>query len=172
LVDAGGGTFLRFGEAGGSVEDLDRIAISHLHTDHVADLPALLKGGYLTGAASSARGWGWKKGVASPSPFAPDQISPWKATSAWPPVPPIGSIPDDPGPPPSMHAPSVDRRQGRGCAAYAPAPIVEPNRLLVVEHRKLHVMSTSPAHLLLRRSCGSQIRDLAFWRAGETGPAR
>jgi ribonuclease BN (tRNA processing enzyme) len=25
---------------------VDRIAITHLHTDHVADLPALLKGGY------------------------------------------------------------------------------------------------------------------------------
>lgn len=49
LVDAGGGTFLRFGEAGGSMEDLDRIAITHLHTDHVADLPALLKGGYFSG---------------------------------------------------------------------------------------------------------------------------
>jgi ribonuclease BN (tRNA processing enzyme) len=48
LVDAGGGTFLRFGEAGGAMEDLDRIAITHLHTDHVADLPALLKGGYFS----------------------------------------------------------------------------------------------------------------------------
>lgn len=48
LVDAGGGSFLRFGEAGGSMEQLDRIAITHLHTDHVADLPALLKGGYFS----------------------------------------------------------------------------------------------------------------------------
>lgn len=42
LVDAGGGTFLRFGEAGGRIEDLSIIAISHLHPDHVSDLPALL----------------------------------------------------------------------------------------------------------------------------------
>jgi ribonuclease BN (tRNA processing enzyme) len=48
LVDAGGGIFLRFGEAGGSIEELDRVAITHLHTDHVADLPALLKGGYFS----------------------------------------------------------------------------------------------------------------------------
>ena len=48
LVDAGGGSFLRFGEAGGSMEELDRIAVTHLHTDHVADLPALLKGGYFS----------------------------------------------------------------------------------------------------------------------------
>jgi ribonuclease BN (tRNA processing enzyme) len=42
LVDAGGGTFLRFGQAGGRLEDLSLIAISHVHPDHVSDLPALL----------------------------------------------------------------------------------------------------------------------------------
>ena len=42
LVDAGGGAFLRFGQAGGRLEDLSLIAISHLHPDHVSDLPALL----------------------------------------------------------------------------------------------------------------------------------
>ena len=42
LVDAGGGTFLRFGQAGGRIEDLSLVAISHLHPDHVSDLPALL----------------------------------------------------------------------------------------------------------------------------------
>lgn len=42
LVDAGGGTFLRFGQAGGRLEDLALVAISHLHPDHVSDLPALL----------------------------------------------------------------------------------------------------------------------------------
>lgn len=42
LVDAGGGTFLRFGQARGRLEDLSLIAISHLHPDHVSDLPALL----------------------------------------------------------------------------------------------------------------------------------
>ena len=42
LVDAGGGVFLRFGQAGGRLEDLSLIAISHLHPDHVSDLPALL----------------------------------------------------------------------------------------------------------------------------------
>ena len=42
LVDAGGGTFLRFGQAGGRLEDLSLVAISHLHPDHVSDLPALL----------------------------------------------------------------------------------------------------------------------------------
>jgi len=49
LVDAGGGTFLRFGEAGAAIADLDLICLTHLHTDHAADLPALLKGGYFSG---------------------------------------------------------------------------------------------------------------------------
>ncbi|WP_426286621.1 MBL fold metallo-hydrolase [Luteibacter sp. E-22] len=46
LIDAGGGTYLRFGQAGARLEDLRFIGISHFHTDHSADLPALLKGGY------------------------------------------------------------------------------------------------------------------------------
>ena len=46
LVDAGGGVFLRFGEAKAKFESLDAIAITHLHADHVADLPALLKSGF------------------------------------------------------------------------------------------------------------------------------
>ena len=44
LVDAGGGAFLRFGQADARIEDLSLIAISHLHPDHVSDLPALLWG--------------------------------------------------------------------------------------------------------------------------------
>lgn len=47
LVDAGGGAFLRFDEAGGRLEDLALIAISHLHPDHVSDLPALLWGDFV-----------------------------------------------------------------------------------------------------------------------------
>jgi ribonuclease BN (tRNA processing enzyme) len=46
LVDAGGGVFLRFGEAKARFESLDAIAITHLHADHVSDLPALLKSGF------------------------------------------------------------------------------------------------------------------------------
>ena len=45
LIDAGGGTFLRFGEAGARFADLDFVGLSHLHTDHSADFPALLKSG-------------------------------------------------------------------------------------------------------------------------------
>ena len=37
LIDAGGGIFLRFGEAGARFADLNHIAISHFHTDHSTD---------------------------------------------------------------------------------------------------------------------------------------
>ncbi len=45
MIDAGAGTFLRYGEAGARFTDLDFIGMSHFHTDHSADLPALLKSG-------------------------------------------------------------------------------------------------------------------------------
>ncbi len=48
LVDAGGGAFLRFGEARADFRALDFIGLSHFHTDHSADFPALLKSGYFT----------------------------------------------------------------------------------------------------------------------------
>ena len=49
LIDAGGGTFLRFGEANASFDALDFVGLSHLHTDHSADFPALLKSGNFSG---------------------------------------------------------------------------------------------------------------------------
>ena len=42
LVDMGGGAFPRFGQAQAKLSDLSLVAISHLHPDHVSDLPALL----------------------------------------------------------------------------------------------------------------------------------
>jgi ribonuclease BN (tRNA processing enzyme) len=42
LVDVGGGSFLRYGQAQARLDDLWLAAITHLHPDHVADLPALL----------------------------------------------------------------------------------------------------------------------------------
>ncbi len=45
MIDTGGGSFLRFGEAGASFEGLDFVGLSHFHTDHSADFPALLKSG-------------------------------------------------------------------------------------------------------------------------------
>ncbi len=45
MIDAGGGSFLRFGEAGASFQDLEFVGLSHFHTDHSADFVALLKSG-------------------------------------------------------------------------------------------------------------------------------
>ena len=45
LIDAGGGSFLRFGEAQAGFSDLDFVGLSHFHADHSADFVALLKSG-------------------------------------------------------------------------------------------------------------------------------
>jgi len=42
LVDTGGGAYLRFGQSRAQLADLALAAITHLHPDHVADLPAIL----------------------------------------------------------------------------------------------------------------------------------
>ena len=42
LVDLGGGTYSRFGQSQAKTSDLALVAISHLHPDHVSDLPAFL----------------------------------------------------------------------------------------------------------------------------------
>lgn len=46
LVDSGGGSALQFGRAGAHVEPLDAIFFTHLHIDHTADFPALIKSSY------------------------------------------------------------------------------------------------------------------------------
>jgi ribonuclease BN (tRNA processing enzyme) len=42
LVDMGGGAYLRFGQSRAKTSDLALVAISHLHPDHISDLPAFL----------------------------------------------------------------------------------------------------------------------------------
>lgn len=42
MVDAGGGTFARFHEAGARMAELDLLALSHFHPDHASEVPALL----------------------------------------------------------------------------------------------------------------------------------
>jgi ribonuclease BN (tRNA processing enzyme) len=42
LIDMGGGAQLRFGQSQAKIEDLWMVGISHLHPDHVSDLPAFL----------------------------------------------------------------------------------------------------------------------------------
>ena len=46
LVDSGGGSALRFGQAGANMADLDLILFTHFHADHSADFPALVKSSY------------------------------------------------------------------------------------------------------------------------------
>lgn len=45
LIDAGPGSFVRFGEAGFKVGDLAAIALSHFHADHTGGLVAILNSG-------------------------------------------------------------------------------------------------------------------------------
>lgn len=48
LVDAGGGSYVRFGQSDAKFSDLSMILISHLHPDHVSDLPGILWSGRAT----------------------------------------------------------------------------------------------------------------------------
>ena len=43
LVDAGPGSFARMGEAHVSLEFLDTVLLTHLHVDHAAELPGIIK---------------------------------------------------------------------------------------------------------------------------------
>src|SRR5271154_4471921 len=43
LVDAGGGSALRFGESGAQMSQLDVLLFSHFHVDHSGDFAALIK---------------------------------------------------------------------------------------------------------------------------------
>lgn len=52
LVDAGGGSALRFGQSGASVSSLEIILLTHLHVDHTADLPALVKSSFFENRAA------------------------------------------------------------------------------------------------------------------------
>src|SRR5271155_2419999 len=45
LVDAGGGAYVRFGQAQAKFSDLAMILVSHLHPDHSSDLPGVLWSG-------------------------------------------------------------------------------------------------------------------------------
>src|SRR6201987_2751825 len=42
LVDAGGGSALRFGESGAQMSQLDVVLFTHFHIDHSADFPTLV----------------------------------------------------------------------------------------------------------------------------------
>ena len=48
LIDFGGGAFVRLGQSGAKLKDIDLILFSHFHIDHVADFAALVKAGYFS----------------------------------------------------------------------------------------------------------------------------
>src|SRR6185312_2271064 len=48
LLDAGGGAYVRFGQSQAKFGDLSMILVSHLHPDHVSDLPGILWSGRMT----------------------------------------------------------------------------------------------------------------------------
>jgi len=58
LIDFGGGASLRFEEAGAKIQDLDVILLTHLHVDHTADIPALLKSSFFTRASGDLHIYG------------------------------------------------------------------------------------------------------------------
>ena len=67
LIDFGGGASLRFEEAGARIQDLDVILLTHLHVDHTADLPALLKSSFFTSASGDLHIFGPDKNDFMPS---------------------------------------------------------------------------------------------------------
>ncbi len=48
LIDAGSGSMLGFEKSGAKIEDLEAILLTHLHIDHVVDLPSYIKAGYFS----------------------------------------------------------------------------------------------------------------------------
>lgn len=53
LIDAGGGTALRFAESGAATTDLDVVLLTRLYADHTSDLPALVEAAMLQGRAGA-----------------------------------------------------------------------------------------------------------------------
>lgn len=52
LVDIGSGSMLNLEKANADINDLDAVLLTHLHVDHSADLPALIKATFFTGRAN------------------------------------------------------------------------------------------------------------------------
>jgi len=67
LIDFGGGASLHFEEAGARIQDLDVILLTHLHVDHTADIPALLKSSFFTSASGKLHIFGPDKNDVMPS---------------------------------------------------------------------------------------------------------
>ena len=66
LIDAGGGSALRFGESGAQMSQLDVILFTHFHVDHSADFPALIKSSWSRIASALCRSMGRRKTISCP----------------------------------------------------------------------------------------------------------
>ena len=58
MIDAGGGSSWRFEQSGARFEDLEAILFTHLHIDHVSDLPVFVKGSFFTTRKNNLRLYG------------------------------------------------------------------------------------------------------------------
>jgi len=67
LVDFGSGTALRFEEVGARIKDIDVILLTHLHVDHTANLPALLKYSFFTKSSGKLHIFGTDDNKVMPS---------------------------------------------------------------------------------------------------------
>jgi ribonuclease BN (tRNA processing enzyme) len=78
LIDSGGGSALNFGKSGARVEQLDLVLFTHLHIDHSADFPALIKSSYFEARNRPLPVYGPAGGGAFPSTveFVADLLGP------------------------------------------------------------------------------------------------
>jgi ribonuclease BN (tRNA processing enzyme) len=67
LVDAGGGSAVRFGESGAEMSQLEVVLLTHLHADHTSDLPALVLSSRLDGRSRRLPVFGPPAGGTFPS---------------------------------------------------------------------------------------------------------
>lgn len=67
LIDLGGGSMQRFESSGANLNDLDAVLLTHLHVDHSADLPVLIKGSYFTGRQNDLQIFGPTENQLMPS---------------------------------------------------------------------------------------------------------
>ncbi|RME33136.1 MAG: MBL fold metallo-hydrolase, partial [Gammaproteobacteria bacterium] len=67
LIDSGGGVMRNFARAGARIEDLDALLFTHLHVDHSADLPVLVKASFFGERTRSLPLYGPEGNPAMPS---------------------------------------------------------------------------------------------------------
>jgi ribonuclease BN (tRNA processing enzyme) len=70
LADAGPGSFVRLGETGLPLEELDIVLLTHLHADHAAELPGIVKGRAVALRAPASFKIFGPEGAAPKRPFA------------------------------------------------------------------------------------------------------